>query len=334
VACSSTSPEPSVSASSSSTPAASATETGAEPTVDAGGPWIAYQWILREGSGVFLVRPDGTDSHVINADLGGTQLHPDWSPDGERIAFYHQPADVGEIWISDADGSNAEPAIGSLPPGITYWEYPAWSPDGTEIAVVGYSAENPPLRAQLAIIDVASGQVSFVGAGDRVGPHGLFAYPRWSPDGNALVAAVIELDAADVAQVGESLAVVRRVDGTWSEPAIIPGTPDFASYPDWHPADDLILFTTYDLGAFGESDFASNLYTIRPDGSQLAQITHFEAGGVRATQPTWTPDGRIIFTHVSGAEDDVRKIGIMEADGSGLEVLEPFATHPRLRPTP
>ena len=86
---------------------------------------------------------------------------------------------------------------------------------------------------------------------------------------------------------------------------------------------------------------AANLYVIKPDGSGLTQVTDFHENDTRATQPTWTPDGRqIIFTWVgfdASRQNTLgeRHIAFIDPDGSNLRVLDGLpATHPRLRPTP
>jgi Tol biopolymer transport system component len=109
-----------------------------------------------------------------------------------------------------------------------------------------------------------------------------------------------------------------------------------ATYPDWRRVDDRIVFTTYDLGEFQQTDEPSNLYTIQPDGSGMRQLTHYGHAQERATQPTWTPDGsRILFTLVGqepGQFDGPRHAAFIDPDGTGLDVLGPAATHPRVRP--
>jgi hypothetical protein len=75
-----------------------------------------------------------------------------------------------------------------------------------------------------------------------------------------------------------------------------------------------------------------------PDGTELTAITSFGPGEERASQPTWTADGRILFTHVTGENDATREIALLNADGSGLEVVVTAdeigynRPHPRMRP--
>ena len=109
----------------------------------------------------------------------------------------------------------------------------------------------------------------------------------------------------------------------------------YATYPDWRPGSDEILFSTYDLEEFQATDEPSNLYTIKPDGSGQTALTTFGKAEQRATQPTWTPDGsRIIFTLVGqqAGFDNPRHAAFIERNGSNLVDIGVAATHPRLRP--
>ena len=67
-----------------------------------------------------------------------------------------------------------------------------------------------------------------------------------------------------------------------------------AGYPYWHPTSDVIVFRTNrvdpDSGALLDPEAASDLYTIRADGSGLTKVT----GGSSASSPPsltmdWTP---------------------------------------------
>ncbi len=130
----------------------------------------------------------------------------------------------------------------------------------------------------------------------------------------------------------------RRSGDTWSAPESITDVGPFARV-DWHPTEDLIVFGDHDIGSENSTDEPTNLYTVRPDGSELTQITSFGPGEARAGQPTWTSDGRIVFTHVTGDEDQHREVAFVNADGSGLEIAVPAEEvgefnrpHPRTRP--
>jgi Tol biopolymer transport system component len=333
-------PSASISASppSSSTeaPSPSASATASAPAVvGEGEPWIVLQGVLP---GLTFVRPDGTGNHVI---LGspGEQLHPDWSPDGSEIAYVQASATASSIWITDPLG-DARPLLAEDPPDMAglFWDNPSWSPDGSTIVAVAYEGDpqtSLPTRSSLAFVDVASGAVT-VGHELASADGALHSFPRWSPDGEALVIARDRFEGDQY--LGAEIAIMRRTDGQWSEPQpitdIVPGPRG-----DWHPTDDLIVYCTNDVGGDPQSDEPSNLFTIRSDGSGLAQITDYGPGEDRASQPSWTSDGRIIFTHITGPTDDRLTVAFVDADGANLETAVPASLvgpgnrpHPRLRP--
>ena len=76
-----------------------------------------------------------------------------------------------------------------------------------------------------------------------------------------------------------------------------------------HPGDD-------------PSGYGSNLYTIRPDGSGLRQITHF-AAGERLLEGSYSPDGRyIVFATSHGAAGgSFPDLSVMNADATHVRRL-------------
>ena len=133
---------------------------------------------------------------------------------------------------------------------------------------------------------------------------------------------------------GSAIALID-VTREGAKPVVLTDWSIYATYPDWRPGSDEILFSTYDLEEFQATDEPSNLYTIKPDGSGLTRLTSFGKADQRATQPTWTPDGsRIIFTLVGQQADfdNPRHAAFIEGNGSDIVDVGLAATHPRLRP--
>lgn len=311
----------------------------AGPSVEGGEAWIAAQ---PHSEHLVLIRPDGSGAVDILGELPFEQFHPDWAPDGDQLAFEHAPegpdADARNIWISDADGTHAEPLVTSHPAGLEglFWANPAWSPDGSALAMVGYEGNASlglPARSVLAVVDFSTRKLSVVSEYESANNGNLHSNPRWSNDGTAFVFTLDHFRGDRY--LGGAIAVIEQTATGWSEPELITDVGGFADHADWHPTKDLIVFCTYDYGAFFETEEPSNLYTIRPDGSQRTQITDFGPGEDRATQPTWTSDGRIIFTRSTGASDDEQRPAFIRADGSGIEVVDTpeNLVYPRLRPT-
>ncbi len=290
------------------------------PPVLPGEPWVAYATIIDGRMSTYLVRPDGSDAHQIAVDSPGEVKHPDWSPDGQRLALTINDS----IWVADADGSHAEMVQGG-----GCCDYPAWSPDGTKLAFTNYSPESlgtKPATTWIEVLDLASGHVSRVVQTDR--PL-LVDVPRWSPDGNQLVVGVHQMD-DDGYETGAAIAVVPATGG---ELRYLTAFEAFAFYPDWSWATNTIVFDTetiVDQKAPGALADTSNLSVIQPDGSGLRQITDV-AQGKRIIQPTWTPDGTFVIADFADIWLGVR---VELATGDVQEFSGCCVSHPRLRPTP
>ena len=342
---------------------------GASPSTDASGsavtagptvvpilpdePWIVYNWNGDPGhwNGLYAIRPDGTDDHIILPAFGDASgswdwgkegaLHPDWSPDGSRLAFTNGADDSWTIWVANVDGTGAREVVPCSAP-CQVVDMPAWSPDGTKLAYARWIGKWPPdsytSGTALEILDLATGETRTALESQAQEPQNPEFYwnPRWSPDGNSLV---LSLGHIEGVEVSDTAIVVVDVSGRGlATPRIITDRSMFGAYPDWHPTDDLIVFHTHDLGLFQASTVSSNLYTVRPDGTELTQITHFGDHDERATQPTWTPDGtEIIFTHIgppTAPQGDPWQVGFIKPDGTGLRIIEGgYKVHARLRPT-
>jgi TolB protein len=98
---------------------------------------IAFDAFVKttESFGIFTARPDGGDVRKLTSIPDTLARFPDWSPDGQRIAFYtesfgevHEPAQIHAI---NADGSG----VTQLTTGPGFKGLPGWSPDGGSLAI-------------------------------------------------------------------------------------------------------------------------------------------------------------------------------------------------------
>ena len=327
------SPVPSSSSQATSTAAEASASAAASASVVVGDgeEWLAYQWLDRGGEdGIFLARPDGSGYHQLARDMPGHELHPDWSPDGERIAFVHfTPADLSELWVVNADGSGLELLLSCELP-CNSFGYPDWDADGGAI-YFGQDANapvgEPPTTFQVARLDLATGNVDVL----LTREDGMTAeQPRVSPDGQRVVYTRFREPADSFA--GSAIFVCDLEGGPEQR---LTEWDTYSAYPDWS-ADDLIVFNTFDLGAFQDITTAVNLYTISPDGSQIQRLTDYGEFETRATQPRWSPDGSgIVYTQVQGEGFGTRSAAFLSLGGgespwAGFDPI--IATHPTLRP--
>ena len=317
-----------------------------------GEPWIVYTWAPTNGKGLYLKRPDGTDAHEIATDVPGEAGGPDWSPDGKLIAFELMVSDgVFEIWTVKADGSDPQKVLGCEAAPCVEVSSPAWSPDGKHLAfwrtsnatgVSNATGNYADDRFTLEVLDLATRTSHVIATAPPVGAEYVWwSWARWSPDGTQVVFVVnrYPMPPTDQNILGSSIAVVKTDGSEITAPRILTEPSLFGTSPDWSPDGTRIVFYTHGLGSFQDTTLATNLYTIRPDGTGLTQVTHFGENDTRATQPTWTPDGtRILFTDILRNASNPwgnRFPAFIDPDGSNLTVLSGHeGTHPRLRPTP
>lgn len=119
--------------------------------------------------GIYMMDPAGTDLTRLTS---GQDYRPKWSPDGTRIVFQQIRGIRSDLWVMDADGSNASAL------GIEGFQ-PAWSPDGGRI-VFGCGRGNP--RTEICTANADGTDLQQL-THDREADY----LPAWSPDGSTIL---------------------------------------------------------------------------------------------------------------------------------------------------
>lgn len=229
---------------------------------------------------------------------------PSWSPDGARIAFISDDGGSRQIWVMNADGSGAA----RLTNGAGNYEEPEWdrtgehivcaysrgSGDGLNVVMVEYpsgkrvkywtsrgGAGSPALFQGQGQPDRLAYTQFVTGAGGhslrlvirKEGVSSLVSgeagnvdtYPCWSPDGTRVVMAS---NRDPGGQTGSSRLWSMDVAMETLTPLTSPPEGYRDGYPAWWPASGRIAFVR-------ASDKGSNIMTIKPDGTDLKQVTSY-----------------------------------------------------------
>jgi TolB protein len=257
---------------------------------------IVYQATVGDHVQLFTVRPDGSDVRQITSLTDSDAVAGSWSPDGSRIVFERDFADLTEIDTMKADGSDVEPL---MPPGYVF--QPSYSPHGKRIVF----ERTLPDGDGLWIMNLQSKHLRRITHNLPAGPDQCLCdeSPVFSPDGErvAFVRTVDDLTTA-VFVVGTDGHDLKQVT---------PWSLGVTSKLDWSPDGTKLLVSTPSF----ENPAASNVITIRPNGKGLTQLTHDTTPGVRNAADSFSPDGKkIVFAR---NDADGLQLYVMKANGSG-----------------
>jgi Tol biopolymer transport system component len=244
-----------------------------------------------------------------------TDVFPVLARDG-TLAFTEKAANSSIVTMSpdgsnrrrvyDVDKSDLDHALVSK--GLAGAFMPAWSPDSQWIAF-GLGEWFQMRRAGKARIM----RIRRDGTGLEALTDGSIhsGFPSYSADGDNIVYRVF----------AESAAGLRILNLTSRTTRVL--TTEYDNLPAWSPDGTRILFTRrVDAVNF-------DIYTIRPDGSDLQRLTTSRANDGHAV---WTADGRILWTSgMYGFREEAAlydntfqpygQIFIMNADGTGRRIL-------------
>ncbi len=192
------------------------------PTFSPDGERIAFESNRAVGEGVnnpegdieiFVVNLDGTGLIQLTRNAS-RELHPDFSPNGRKIAFVSEQAFASGIYTMNADGTKQKKR--SQGP-ATVFASPSWSPDGERIAFT--SNQNGP--ANIFTMDAdGSRQKRLTNNGIRVDSG-----PVFSPHGKKI--------AFQSNRDGNFEIYMMNVDGTGQLNLTNDPAGDFT--PDWQP---------------------------------------------------------------------------------------------------
>jgi TolB protein len=137
----------------------------------------AHAYESGEGSDLFVVGLDGSPARRITVARGTINVSPTFSPDGRRLAFTSSRSGHPEVYVMDADGTNAELLTPYVFGEQSYQSNPDWSPDGRMVAYQSQIAGRFQVKT-INLRDRTTRQLTSEGQNED---------PSWAPDGRHLV---------------------------------------------------------------------------------------------------------------------------------------------------
>ena len=270
---------------------------------------------------------DVETSEKRKLETRGDAIFPQWSPNGDRIAFWFvKDGKLGDIATIPVEGG--EPVV-VAPSDASDWN-PVWAPDGKHLYFV--SDRNGNMSMWRIQIDEKTGKtlssaeliptpskysrhIAFSRSGRRLAyvrnenksnlqslafdpdKEEVSETPNWITRGN------IEISMPDLSPDGENF--VLRVPNLIQEDLVIYGRDGTRKRfltknrfnersPRWSPDGKTIYFHSNQTGKY-------QIWSINPDGTNLKQISF--SNGLGATNAVISPDGsKLIYTELRGAD--------------------------------
>lgn len=197
-------------------------------------------------------------------------LGPQWSPDGNWLAFYSSIN--GEIQtMIVADKENSVPYRPTESTKADFTSSPTWSPDGDKILAYGTTGGETHFFVIGAFSNVETQVFS-----PRVDKARL---PAWSPGGNIIA----------FAGVANQEWSIFRMPLTDSSPIELTSNSADDYAPAWSPNGSMIAYQS----DFERDSGKTEIWIAEPSGENSTRITHSSLENW-SRAPSWSPDGRWI----------------------------------------
>ncbi len=275
------------------------------------------------------------------ADFVYEKLTGDKGVFSTRIAYVTKADQRYSLWVADADGEGAQPALTSPEPIIS----PSWSPEGRQLAYVSFESRKPVVYVH----DVASGKRRLV-----ANFRGSNSAPAWSPDGRSLAVTLSrdggsQLYTLDVTTVGAEPRRLTQSSSIDTEPVFSHdgkfiyfvsdrgGSPQIYRMPAAGGSPERVTFTgTYNISPALSADGRWLAYISRVSGAFKLHVMELPTGNVTALtetsadeNPSFAPNSRLLLYATKQQEREALMTTTLDGKikarlaGQGGDIREP-----------
>jgi len=258
------------------------------PRFSSDGSQVLYMHSAPEGSSLWRVSiVGGQPRRVVDNAVEGA-----WSPDGKHIGYVRLSDDrkQGQVWVSDADGSNAH-KVYAAEDGLRWL---SWSPSGDRLMVASAPLANAGIYYLLIPPDGA--------AVERVTPAAglsLTSNPVWLGAGDRIAYAIVE--ALATSSTGQASRIVEQTlkGGKVRELLSLPSS-----------CLNLAVLGDGEL-LMGLTQASQNLMLVDRPGAANARRHWLTRGASVDRQPVFSPDGaRVLFSSNRGGKLDLWEMNV------------------------
>jgi Tol biopolymer transport system component/DNA-binding winged helix-turn-helix (wHTH) protein len=213
------------------------------------------------------------------------ETHPALSPDGSLVVFAKEDGAFSSLWIQST--GNAAPVKLVAPPVEASDRFPAWSPDGREIAFARFL---PGDVCEVLLVSATGGGARRVARCDGTE---MLSFD-WSPDGRSMI-----FGSMTGSHASRGIRTLDLASGRWSSLSYEMGSDDFDYAPHYSPDGKQIGFV--------RNPQVGDLWVMDADGRNAKRVTG-DAAEIRGW--SWLGSAEMVFGRRVDSESRLYRLDV------------------------